>query len=346
MSPTSADRSPLLAVDDSEGNILLQAAEPPPLELPEPLKSEGRRLDSEPEELRPPQLRRIDTDDGSAAGAPSSSVEDEEERMVHEPHRPTSFGSEILATSEKLQSQQQQQQQEEQEPSQPQSQTPTVPRSSPVAVPGMSWDCAAATGSMDVDGDDGAVRLASSAPACNPPDPPSPDAMFVEDAPASSSGSGGSKPIAIGGSSRPFAIEDDGAQSAIHALLALQRDDSPRAMPSGQASSLPLSHFSSCHETSSFETCPPSPTTSALSMDSPSFGPADGASSAPASASAMASRGVGPSSTAARFYCRYPKCGKGYASTDAVRKHCRQRHLEWLRRLGHGCPALYCRWEE
>ena len=28
-----------------------------------------------------------------------------------------------------------------------------------------------------------------------------------------------------------------------------------------------------------------------------------------------------------------------------VRKHCRQRHLEWLRRLGHGCPALYCRWE-
>lgn len=47
-----------------------------------------------------------------------------------------------------------------------------------------------------------------------------------------------------------------------------------------------------------------------------------------------------------RFFCRYPSCGKGYASTDAVRKHCRQRHLEWLRRLGHGCPALYCRWGE
>jgi len=46
-----------------------------------------------------------------------------------------------------------------------------------------------------------------------------------------------------------------------------------------------------------------------------------------------------------RFYCRYPKCGKRYASTDAVRKHCRQRHLEWLRQLGHGSPALYCRWE-
>jgi len=46
----------------------------------------------------------------------------------------------------------------------------------------------------------------------------------------------------------------------------------------------------------------------------------------------------------ARFFCKYQGCGKGYASTDAVRKHCRQRHLEWLRRLGHGCPALYCRW--
>jgi hypothetical protein len=46
----------------------------------------------------------------------------------------------------------------------------------------------------------------------------------------------------------------------------------------------------------------------------------------------------------AKFFCKFPGCGKGYASTDAVRKHCRQRHLEWLRRLGHGCPALYCHW--
>jgi len=45
-----------------------------------------------------------------------------------------------------------------------------------------------------------------------------------------------------------------------------------------------------------------------------------------------------------KFFCRYPGCGKGYASTDAVRKHCRQRHLEWLRTLGHGCPQLYCHW--
>ena len=45
-----------------------------------------------------------------------------------------------------------------------------------------------------------------------------------------------------------------------------------------------------------------------------------------------------------RFFCKHPNCGKGYASTDAVRKHCRQRHLEWLRRLGQGCPTLYCEW--
>lgn len=32
-----------------------------------------------------------------------------------------------------------------------------------------------------------------------------------------------------------------------------------------------------------------------------------------------------------RFVCRYPDCGKEYASRDAVRKHCRLRHLEWLR---------------
>jgi hypothetical protein len=56
--------------------------------------------------------------------------------------------------------------------------------------------------------------------------------------------------------------------------------------------------------------------------------------------------GIAKSDSSIRFYCRFPLCGKGYASTDAVRKHCRQRHLEWLRRLGHGCPALYCRWDD
>ena len=31
------------------------------------------------------------------------------------------------------------------------------------------------------------------------------------------------------------------------------------------------------------------------------------------------------------FVCRYPGCAKAYNSRDAVRKHARQRHLEWLR---------------
>jgi len=34
-----------------------------------------------------------------------------------------------------------------------------------------------------------------------------------------------------------------------------------------------------------------------------------------------------------RFQCKYPNCLKMYSSTDAVRKHCRKRHLEWLRKL-------------
>jgi len=45
------------------------------------------------------------------------------------------------------------------------------------------------------------------------------------------------------------------------------------------------------------------------------------------------------------YLCRYPGCGKSYASTDAVRKHCRQNHLGWLRALGQGFPGLYCRRE-
>jgi len=53
-----------------------------------------------------------------------------------------------------------------------------------------------------------------------------------------------------------------------------------------------------------------------------------------------------------RFQCRYPGCSKLYASTDAVRKHCRKRHFDWLRRLDQLAaherqmpkPALYCRW--
>ncbi|KAL1503378.1 hypothetical protein AB1Y20_011429 [Prymnesium parvum] len=53
-----------------------------------------------------------------------------------------------------------------------------------------------------------------------------------------------------------------------------------------------------------------------------------------------------------QFRCRFPGCRKVYASTDAVRKHCRKRHLEWLRKLDSLAahdrqlpkPALYCEW--
>lgn len=64
-----------------------------------------------------------------------------------------------------------------------------------------------------------------------------------------------------------------------------------------------------------------------------------------------AAAGAPPPGTC-RFRCRYPGCTKLYASTDAVRKHCRKRHLEWLRRIdqvsahdrGMPKPALYCIW--
>ena len=34
-----------------------------------------------------------------------------------------------------------------------------------------------------------------------------------------------------------------------------------------------------------------------------------------------------------RFQCKFPDCGRDYASRDAVRKHCRIRHLQWCARL-------------
>ena len=34
-----------------------------------------------------------------------------------------------------------------------------------------------------------------------------------------------------------------------------------------------------------------------------------------------------------RFVCKHPGCEREYASRDAVRKHCRLRHLAWLRSL-------------
>ena len=104
---------------------------------------------------------------------------------------------------------------------------------------------------------------------------------------------------------------DKDAESAIMALLALQREPSPPADPSRDSSPERRRR-------------PASPGGLTLSRQSSICKP----------------------DTASRFYCKFPKCGKAYASTDAVRKHCRQRHLDWLRRLGHGCPALDCRWED
>ena len=116
--------------------------------------------------------------------------------------------------------------------------------------------------------------------------------------------------------------DDDGAASAIQALLALQRDDSPGRAPSRPWSTLSDSEMSlgrvlSDSRTACIDACPSSPALSAQSMDE-----------RPAWPASLAKQGK---EGGARFYCRFPKCGKGYASTDAVRKHCRQRHLEWLR---------------
>jgi len=109
---------------------------------------------------------------------------------------------------------------------------------------------------------------------------------------------------------------DKDAESAIHALLALQREPSPKDDPE------PGSPEPDYHR-------PLSPNPARLGVISKGI-----------------QKGGGAGPEASRFFCKFPRCGKAYASTDAVRKHCRQRHLDWLRRLGHGCPALYCRWEE
>lgn len=52
------------------------------------------------------------------------------------------------------------------------------------------------------------------------------------------------------------------------------------------------------------------------------------------------SRSSSPAIPGRSYVCR--KCHREYASTDAVRKHCRQNHAEWLRERGQGCPTLYC----
>jgi len=75
-------------------------------------------------------------------------------------------------------------------------------------------------------------------------------------------------------------------------------------------------------------------------------------SSSPKVARRAGAKDGAPPPGSCRFQCRYPGCSKLYASTDAVRKHCRKRHYDWLRRLDQLAaherqmpkPALYCRW--
>ena len=48
---------------------------------------------------------------------------------------------------------------------------------------------------------------------------------------------------------------------------------------------------------------------------------------------------------ASLFTCRHPGCGKTYSCPDAVRKHCRREHSDWLRSLPDLGPTTYCSWE-
>ena len=127
-------------------------------------------------------------------------------------------------------------------------------------------------------------------------------------------------------------LHDDEADAAIRVLLSLQQDRSPlpeRAERSGNSSSPTPSTESETRYEPAGERW--SPRDRIIRKDYSKLGRDDFQRA---------------TASTARFYCKFPRCGKAYSSTDAVRKHCRQRHLEWLRRLGHGCPALYCEWDE
>lgn len=41
------------------------------------------------------------------------------------------------------------------------------------------------------------------------------------------------------------------------------------------------------------------------------------------------------------FCCRFPGCGKSYASTDGVRKHCRKQHSQWLHDLDEAAKGSH-----
>ena len=78
--------------------------------------------------------------------------------------------------------------------------------------------------------------------------------------------------------------------------------------------------------------------------DSPAVGPLRKTEAAAPGSAPQKRRGV--ADRASHFYCKHPDCGKSYGCPDAVRKHCRKKHPEWLRRLGASTgPAGYCRWD-
>jgi hypothetical protein len=54
------------------------------------------------------------------------------------------------------------------------------------------------------------------------------------------------------------------------------------------------------------------------------------------------SRSSSPATSTCRDGYRCLRCGREYASTDAVRKHARQNHGEWLKEQGTGATSLYC----
>ena len=63
-------------------------------------------------------------------------------------------------------------------------------------------------------------------------------------------------------------------------------------------------------------------------------------SSANGESTSGSSRATSPGVPGRSYLCK--ACGREYASTDAVRKHARQNHTEWLREMGQGSPLLYC----
>ena len=60
----------------------------------------------------------------------------------------------------------------------------------------------------------------------------------------------------------------------------------------------------------------------------------------PMASSSSSVRSTSPNGTCKSYLCN--RCGREYASTDAVRKHARQNHPDWFKEQGQGRPSLYC----